>query len=299
MGSLLVPFLLLTLASSSPLARRQAVTDAIAPAAPPPPGCSPVFDGIFGVAVQNLTDGNDALDKRKNPIRRGECTTKTRTSRRCTCEDEAKPASATLPPMTVAQINQIADGQIQGSLHTVTMNPIDQIADGQIQNHRVTYAPAAYVPPTATATPAVATDSDLAAISQTTASPTSAGSDDLDPSDPTNDNDNDNDIAMVACLTDSSLQLQLSDGILTDAYARTGYIASNYQFQFDAPPQAEALFTSGWSVCGNGSLALGGSTVFWQCLSGDFYNLYDRWWASQCSEVVIRVVELVDCGTEG
>lgn len=57
------------------------------------------------------------------------------------------------------------------------------------------------------------------------------------------------------------------------------YIAANYQFQFDAPPQAGAIYTTGFSLCANGSLALGGSAIFYQCLSGSFYNLYDRDWA--------------------
>ena len=79
----------------------------------------------------------------------------------------------------------------------------------------------------------------------------------------------------------------LAGGVLTDAKARTGYIASNYQFQFDGPPQAGAIYTAGFSVCGNNSVALGGSTVFYECASGDFYNLYDRNWAPQCSAVEI------------
>lgn len=37
-------------------------------------------------------------------------------------------------------------------------------------------------------------------------------------------------------------------------------------------------------------MALGGSTVFYQCRSGGFYNLYDRWWAEQCSPVHILVM---------
>ncbi|CAK7209995.1 hypothetical protein SCUCBS95973_000640 [Sporothrix curviconia] len=89
------------------------------------------------------------------------------------------------------------------------------------------------------------------------------------------------------CGTDGALLLTLANGILTDAKGRTGYIASNYQFQFDDPPQAGAIYTAGFSVCGNDSLALGGSTTWWQCKSGDFYNLYDRNWASQCEAVEI------------
>lgn len=81
--------------------------------------------------------------------------------------------------------------------------------------------------------------------------------------------------------------MTLQDGVLKDAKDRTGYIASNYQFQFDGPPQAGALFTAGFSACRNQSLAFGSSTVFWQCQSGDFYNLYDRNWAEQCEPVEI------------
>jgi len=100
---------------------------------------------------------------------------------------------------------------------------------------------------------------------------------------------------MVACKTNSTLQMTLEDGVLKDARGWTGYIASNFQFQFDDPPQAGALYTSGFSVCTNGSLALGGSNVFYQCLSGDFYNLYNENWAAQCSPVTINMVELLNC----
>ncbi|OCL03386.1 hypothetical protein AOQ84DRAFT_227453 [Glonium stellatum] len=81
------------------------------------------------------------------------------------------------------------------------------------------------------------------------------------------------------------LTLKLSNGVLTDQAGRTGYIASNYQFQFDAPPQAGAIYTSGFSVCSNNSVALGSSAIFYQCYTGGFYNLYDRSWAPQCSPI--------------
>ena len=115
---------------------------------------------------------------------------------------------------------------------------------------------------------------------------------------------------LVACRSNSTLMITLENGVLKDAHGRTGYIASNFQFQFDDPPQAGAIFTSGFSVChhdahgedgqdgGSGNsptLALGGSKVFWQCLSGHFYNIYDRHWAEQCSPVEVQVLELVDC----
>ena len=86
------------------------------------------------------------------------------------------------------------------------------------------------------------------------------------------------------------LTLTLSGGQLKDAVGRTGYIAANYQFQFDNPPQNGAIYTGGFSVGSNGSLALGGSAVFWECLSGTFYNLYDRDWAAQCQPILIGIV---------
>jgi len=86
------------------------------------------------------------------------------------------------------------------------------------------------------------------------------------------------------------LTLTLANGILKDAEGRTGYIASNFQFQFDGPPQAGAIYTSGFSLCSNQSLALGGSAIWYQCLSGGFYNLYDRSWAPQCAPIYIEAM---------
>ncbi|KAI8625898.1 hypothetical protein F5Y19DRAFT_448267 [Xylariaceae sp. FL1651] len=99
----------------------------------------------------------------------------------------------------------------------------------------------------------------------------------------------------AACGAEGTLVLTLKDGSTVDAQGRTGYIASNYQFQFDAPAQAGALFTSGFSVCEGNVLALGSSKTFYQCLSGDFYNLYDRTWAAQCEPVSIIAVP---CGSD-
>merc|ERR1712029_574081 len=60
--------------------------------------------------------------------------------------------------------------------------------------------------------------------------------------------------------------------------------------QDGAPPQANALETSGFSICSNGSLALDGTAIWYQCLSGDFYNLYDENDAAQCSPVYINAI---------
>ncbi|KAI0405148.1 hypothetical protein F4802DRAFT_202864 [Xylaria palmicola] len=98
------------------------------------------------------------------------------------------------------------------------------------------------------------------------------------------------------CGAEGTLVVTLKDGSTFDATGRTGYIASNYQFQFDAPAQAGALFTSGFSVCKDNLVALGSSKTFYQCLSGNFYNLYDRTWAAQCEPVSIIAVP---CGSGG
>jgi len=86
------------------------------------------------------------------------------------------------------------------------------------------------------------------------------------------------------------LEITLKDGVLLDSQQRTGYIAANHQFQFDGPAQTGAIYTAGWSACANGSLALGGEATFHQCLSGDFYNLYDESTGEQCNEVTIQIV---------
>lgn len=98
------------------------------------------------------------------------------------------------------------------------------------------------------------------------------------------------DVEKRACGSPGALVINLANGVLTDSQGRTGYIASNYQYQFDKPPQAGAIYTAGFSACSNGSLALGNSAVFWQCLSGNFYNLYDRNWAPQCKPILLQIV---------
>lgn len=223
----------------------------------------------------------------------------------------------------MAVVSQIGDGQVQAPKVTtfpivtattarVTMAPITQIGDGQPQAPKVIPAPTTNAAPRSTA----------AAVSQITdgqpqapkpaASITSIASKATMSTAPTTSKASTSTVSkvstaaapsssagtrMVACQTNGTLALTLNNGILKDSHGRTGYIASNFQFQFDEPPQAGALTTAGFSVCGNGTLALGGSNVFYQCLSGNFFNLYDRNWAPQCSAVTINTLELIRCST--
>ncbi|CAI4963159.1 ANL_HP_G0027550.mRNA.1.CDS.1 [Saccharomyces cerevisiae] len=90
--------------------------------------------------------------------------------------------------------------------------------------------------------------------------------------------------------------MSLSKGILTDRKGRIGSIVANRQFQFDGPPpQAGAIYAVGWSITPEGNLAIGDQDTFYQCLSGDFYNLYDKHIGSQCHEVYLQAIDLIDC----
>lgn len=295
---------LLGLANAYP----QAVTSDIAPSATAPAGCTGTYSGSFAISVQTaaakvkrdemkravvsqIGDGKSISVKVTgasiaNPSRAGQIQAPTGV------------ASSAAGVSTVAGISVISDGQPQAptgagsatavtSVTTkstktaVTVGAVSQISDGQIQA------------PSATTVPAVVQSSDgqvvatqsgfakvkIAATSTASAATTSETSGS----------------GLVTCDSDSLLKITLKDGVLTDSKNRTGYIASNYQFQFDDPPQAGAIYTGGFSVCGNGSLALGGSEVFYQCLSGDFYNLYDRWWAEQCEPISISAVTIEEC----
>ncbi|GAB7346189.1 hypothetical protein MBLNU457_4930t1 [Dothideomycetes sp. NU457] len=86
------------------------------------------------------------------------------------------------------------------------------------------------------------------------------------------------------------LTVTLKDGLLMDDAGRIGYIAANHQFQFDFGGQAGEIYTTGWSACSNGTLALGNSAIFYQCLSGGFYNLYDASLGAQCNPVYIDIL---------
>lgn len=163
---------------------------------------------------------------------------------------------------TASVINQIGDGQIQHQ--TGTASVINQIGDGQIQHQN------------ATATVAQISDGQLQATATAAA--------------------NDDSAIPVACLTKDSLTMTLKNTVLTDGLGRIGAIVANRQFQFDGPPpQAGSIFAAGWSITDDGLLALGDSAVFFQCKSGDFYNLYDDNVAAQCEPVHLSVIELIEC----
>ena len=56
-------------------------------------------------------------------------------------------------------------------------------------------------------------------------------------------------------------------------------------------PQAGTIYSSGFSICQNNSIALGDTTVFQSCNSGEFDNLYYGYDAEQCEDVMINAVD--------
>ena len=210
------------------------------------------------------------------------------------------------PPVrpTAAPVQQISDGQVQ---RQTTIQPITQISDGQIQ---ATYSPvtvkstvvsAQAVTQISDAQPQAPTNPTLATSVTTSVYSTLVTKASASASAKSNarrqTQGSNTGLPAIACRSQSALTLTLNNGNLLDNQGRTGYIASNYQFQFDKPAQAGAIFTAGFSVCpSDGTLTLGDTRTFYQCLSGDFYNIYDRdFGAGQCKPVTLQAVELRDC----
>ncbi|KAH3901112.1 related to Cell wall mannoprotein CIS3 [Saccharomycodes ludwigii] len=148
---------------------------------------------------------------------------------------------------------------------TTVINPVSQISDGQVEAT------------TSTTTPASSTTT--LSSSSASACPTTSLS-----------------LQDSSCKNSGTLSVTLDEGVLTDAKGRIGSIVSNRQFQFDGPPpQAGAIYANGWSITPEGNLAIGDNDIFYECLSGNFYNLYDENIAEQCIAIHLEAVELVSC----
>ena len=216
---------------------------------------------------------------------------------------DAQPQASTgQPKVSVAPVSQISDGQAQAP--TKTMLPVSQIGDGQAQAPSSTAVAVSQIsdgqPQAATTTAAPVSQisdgqpqaSTASAVSQISDAQPQAGTATGGAASPASTRGS---VQMVACASSNTLALTLNNGVLLDNKGRTGYIASNQQFQFDNPPQAGAIYTAGFSVCSNGSLALGGSSIFYQCLSGSFFNLYATSQGGQCNPVTINALKLQSC----
>lgn len=243
-------------------------------------------------------------------------------------DGQIQATTSTPPP---ALVTQIGDGQIQATTQTEVTSPpalVTQIGDGQIQattlitktrnteddtgilTTKITKIVKAYVTVPASECDSTTTSQEettthtITPIETVTNTLTSLYLPTLEPA-TVHQKREIEETALVTyqkrdeipstCKSETALSMTLHDGILKDARGRIGAIVSNRQFQFDGPPpQAGSLITAGWSIV-NGKLALGKSTTFYQCLSGNFYNLYDSKIGEQCSAVELDIVLFSDC----
>ncbi|GME81347.1 unnamed protein product [Ambrosiozyma monospora] len=102
------------------------------------------------------------------------------------------------------------------------------------------------------------------------------------------------------CSSSIALQVQLSNGTLTDNEGRIGCIDSKNEFQFDGPPSRSGYAcASGWAVDDGMILYLGQYDNFYRCGSGDSVKMYYHsidGVDDGCSEIQIRLVGLTgDC----
>jgi Yeast PIR protein repeat len=265
------------------LDKRQGVTAIIPPPDPAPSGCLVSYPTLFGIIFQNLTTLADSSDPPTTVTSPAAPTTVTSVPTTVTSvpttvtatvpavSEIAEEQPSTTVTLIVPAVSEIADGQPQAP----TVQAVSQLSEGHPQAPKSTATAVIQISdgqPEAL-TPRAAPVSQFAKRQ----GPTVGG------------------FQFVVCNTSSTLILSLTAGVLTDSEGRTGYIASDYQLQFDDPPQSGAIFTAGFSVCINETLALGGTTVFWGCLSGSFYNIYDRNFAPQCQPINLIVAELISC----
>ena len=280
--------------ASSSSAATQAKRDAI----------SQISDGQIQATTNTKTTQHTTTAAAVSQITDGQiqATTKTETTKHTT---------------TAAAVSQITDGQVQATTktettkHTTTAAAVSQITDGQVQATTKTQTTAEAVSQitdgqvqattkTTSSTEAAAsqiTDGQIQATTSTTSSASeSATSASASSSAASSSATASSGIDAVSCKNSGTLSMKLDNGVLSDEKGRIGSIVANRQFQFDGPPpQAGAIYANGWGITPEGNLAIGNEDVFWQCLSGDFYNLYDTEIGGQCKPVHLEVVNLVSC----
>ncbi|AJR71351.1 Hsp150p [Saccharomyces cerevisiae YJM1447] len=243
------------------------------------------YASTFGIAVQPISTTSSASSA---------ATTASSKAKRAASQigdgqvQAATTTASVSTKSTAAAVSQIGDGQIQATTKT-TAAAVSQIGDGQVQATTKTTAAAVsqitdgQVQATTKTTQAASQVSD-GQVQATTATSASAAATSTDPVD------------AVSCKTSGTLEMNLKGGILTDGKGRIGSIVANRQFQFDGPPpQAGAIYAAGWSITPDGNLAIGDNDIFYQCLSGTFYNLYDEHIGSQCTPVHLEAIDLIDC----
>ncbi|AAS52575.1 AEL110Wp [Eremothecium gossypii ATCC 10895] len=182
----------------------------------------------------------------------------------------------------LSAVEQIIDGQVQSKSDSVPASgAVAQIGDGQVQ--AITLKQPQNGPesqPDESSDKRCPTPAELENI-------LASASAERDPSDPVN---------AYSYRYEGTLEMSLNDSVLRDGHGRIGSIVSSRQFQFDGPPpQSGAIYAKGWSLTPEGNLALGDTDIFYRCLSGNFYNLYDQSIGGQCSPVHLQAINLISC----
>ena len=236
------------------------------------------YTSSFGIAVEPITTGSYASFYASSSATSSATKAKRAAAISQIGDGQIQATTATtttLKPSSAQPISQIGDGQIQATTATTsTAKPVSQIGDGQIQ----------------------ATTSTGSASSTKSASSSSSASSTSSTSEATSSATSSGPIKAVSCKNNGTLSMTLKEGVLTDSKGRIGSIVANRQFQFDGPPpQAGAIYAKGWGITPEGNLAIGNEDVFWQCLSGNFYNLYDENIGSQCKPVHLEAIGFTDC----
>ena len=238
------------------------------------------YSSTFGIAVEPIATTASSKAKRAAAISQigdGQIQATTKTTAAAVSQIGDGQIQATTKTKAAA-VSQIGDGQIQATTKT-TAAAVSQIGDGQIQaTTNTTVAPVSQI-----------TDGQIQATTLTSATiiPSPAPAPITNGTDP---------VTAETCKSSGTLEMNLKGGILTDGKGRIGSIVANRQFQFDGPPpQAGAIYAAGWSITPEGNLSIGDQDTFYQCLSGNFYNLYDEHIGTQCNAVHLQAIDLLNC----
>ena len=243
-------------ASSTSIATSKAKRDAVSQIADGQIQATTATKKTAAAAVSQIGDGQ---------IQATTATKKTTAAAVSQIGDGQMQATTATKKSTAAAASQIGDGQVQATTKKASATAASQITDGQVQ----------------------ATTKTASSAAQQTDGQVNTTNEDVTSSDP---------VTAVSCKNNGTLSMTLKDSILVDGKGRVGSIVANRQFQFDGPPpQAGAIYAAGWSMTPEGNLAIGDNDVFFQCLSGNFYNLYDEHIGTQCTPVHLSAIDLVDC----
>ncbi|GME72266.1 unnamed protein product [Ambrosiozyma monospora] len=256
-------------------------------------GAATDYSATFGIQINPISATSTSKGKRDVVTQIGDgqiqATTETKSTAPVVTQiGDGQIQATTKTQSTAPVVTQIGDGQIQATTFTHSSAPVvTQIGDGQIQATTSTPSKASNSHSTSTNTVSGATQISDGQVQQGTSSAAPETSSTASSGPKT---------VVVSCKSDGALSMQLKGGILTDDQGRIGSIVANRQFQFDGPPpQAGAIYAAGWSITDDGLLAIGNTTIFYQCLSGNFYNLYDETLGIHCQPVHLDIVDLVSC----